>query len=548
MCIRDRSKVQRSTSITGTPKTVRHELYQQVQASGSDLNNLNEESSLFIPKINERSQRMKRDRSVDQILYSDASRRIKERAAANETPIATARQPNIGSQRVIAERLLREVESIVASDGIQILDLSGLLSVLKTLQFVSPGLALEDVEASPFHAQEKVLVLDIWNALKGQKYNGITIRNLVTFLLAILGIQSNILRNTIFNLKGSEIQAQTSRIKGEHEVSIEENSNDLIQIGIFDKEGVLHLTPEEVAAIQTTFDLFYINRLRATSKRSKSRSSDLKLSFHPIISEVSETMAREHKEKLISKLEGVVSTTELSSIVSCKANLLCLDQSLREKAFKEKSAAVIAERSRECTFQPRINAAETTLSQTPRSRRKASISRTEDLYRKAKPPKSRVDRDRGLIEFERNREECTFTPVIKELDKSKVLEGRSPFVVRDVNKSISRLRGAKEQKELTSAMREKGTPFNHKTLRNIAKKLKTRPSVSANMGENDIPLLHVDVNISKGIVKRLTIMPGDSLEKVSKEFARQHNLGEEMQGKLKELLSSQFINLGVKML
>ena len=57
--------------------------------------------------------------------------------------------------------------------------------------------------------------------------------------------------------------------------------------------------------------------------------------------------------------------------------------------------------------------------------------------------------------------------------------------------------------------------------------------------DSQIPLLYVDVNIGKGVFKRIIIYEGDDPKQISELFAQDNNLNLKAKNKLEKLLKQQ---------
>ena len=87
---------------------------------------------------------------------------------------------------------------------------------------------------------ERELLFDIWNVLKGEENNGVTIGNILTMLFAIQGIDPAI-------------------ISDQHRHNVDPNEEPAI--GVFDEHGVFYFTVADINQIFVKFKPLYVNRV-----------------------------------------------------------------------------------------------------------------------------------------------------------------------------------------------------------------------------------------------------------------------------------------------
>ena len=64
--------------------------------------------------------------------------------------------------------------------------------------------------------------------------------------------------------------------------------------------------------------------------------------------------------------------------------------------------------------------------------------------------------------------------------------------------------------------------------------------------EGEQPLLFIDVNLGEGVDSRIIVFEGNTPRSLAKQFSDQHNLDQETEFKLRELLQNQISNLITK--
>ena len=72
----------------------------------------------------------------------------------------------------------------------------------------------------------------------------------------------------------------------------------------------------------------------------------------------------------------------------------------------------------------------------------------------AKPTTQKRDRTTEEIEYEKQQEECTFQPDL--VNKGSQAKGDAQFVNKDVDKSVQRMRQARQRREEVQNMLERG--------------------------------------------------------------------------------------------
>ena len=187
----DRSPYDRLYERSKSPNTT------QKDGSGlhsSGITNSNQASEYtFHPRIRARSQNLKRDDPVGEILYKDALRRqtkstenlklLSQAAFANKPSFV-----NESSKKMLAHKLIKEFEERTDEFFEQTqehkFNYLHMCDFLKSLRFLRTN---EDVK-NQYFVHERTLLYDMWVILRGDQYNGVNERNLLVMLLAILGL------------------------------------------------------------------------------------------------------------------------------------------------------------------------------------------------------------------------------------------------------------------------------------------------------------------------------------------------------------------------
>ena len=143
----------------------------------------------FRPKINDRSHRMKvSGGTISDALYQDAIRRKhKSVEMAKIRPDRNLKYLSEKSAKLLALKLIKEFEEKANEyfgDNEHKFMYSEMCEFLKMLHFIKAS----ENENTTYAQHEKSLQQDLWLVLKGEKFKGVNERNLLVFLLAIMGL------------------------------------------------------------------------------------------------------------------------------------------------------------------------------------------------------------------------------------------------------------------------------------------------------------------------------------------------------------------------
>ena len=162
--------------------------------SNASRSGLGEKEVTFVPNIHKKSRNLKRDGKIDNILYNDALRRQKKPIDVS----VQSRQPaaplkiSEGSRKALASRFIREFDlailDFLAPDREPKLDYLQLNTFLRRLAFLKDSEAVE----LPHFTPERSLLFEMWYTLYADKHDGIHRRNLLVFLLAVMGLHYQI--------------------------------------------------------------------------------------------------------------------------------------------------------------------------------------------------------------------------------------------------------------------------------------------------------------------------------------------------------------------
>ncbi|CAK77389.1 unnamed protein product, partial (macronuclear) [Paramecium tetraurelia] len=279
------------------------------------------------------------------------------------------------------------------------------------------------------------------------------------------------------------------------------------------------------------------------------------------------------------------------------ADLLVLQKKAVEYHKEQKKQEILQQQLDKCPFKPQLMSNSNGSCQNI-DERKSQSKKSEkylQLYSLAKPTTQKRDRTTEEIEYERQQEECTFQPGL--INKgSQQQKQESHFVNKDVDKTVQRMRQARQRREEVQGMLERGYKSNkpvqqqqqsnqqtkvsrsqsqnqlkqttqssrQKSLQSQeSQQMNTYQSQNFHMDESQpkdeqsvgrsgsqqderIPLLFVDVNLGPNKTERIVVYEGDQSCDLAARFAQEHNLDEFMQEKLKELLDYQISGLLTK--
>ena len=451
----------------------------------------------FKPSIHKKSKAMKRDNKIDTILYNDAMRRAKKSLAQStkiEKPKNKAKNMSEESRKALAARFIREFEivlgEIVEGDKEQKLDYIQLNEFLKKLYFLKDA----DKVDLPQFTPERILLYDMWYMMFADKFKGIHRRNLLVFLLAVLGLHYEITRIQKPEAEDSHMNAEESDAKksskmsldkdksidNQHDVSGPPETNEILPrerkiIGQFDADENLELMAEDVEKIHKMYNLWFVNRLGSkdnlghllTSKRYEEPS------YHPIINENSRNMAHLYREKILEGTSELIAQNKIQAPKDGKlthADLLVLSKKVVKEKVEKFKLSQEGDELRFCPFRPRTNdyyqstrmlqKKENEFDEADENERKnpeRSIGkeRALELYALRKPNIDKKNRDPYDIDYERNCDQCTFQPDLR-MTKDKKGDMGSPIMAKNIEKTIQRLRQANDARENKNLWNQRG--------------------------------------------------------------------------------------------
>ena len=394
--------------------------------------------------------------------------------------------------------------------------------------------------------------------------------------------------------------------------------------------------------IKKDFSMFALNY---RNKRRKGKEEQIinimkqQYPFKPTINVRSEKIYQKYKDKVYAIHSDTVTSNNsqykkesmeyIDRILLLDKRRLAENQKIKEELLKKET--------KECTFKPKIN-------QTYPSRKKEkkensqtknennqnnennennannenkgnnvekkaivkskskNKSRFEQLYEHGKKyVQSKKDKSREDIELERQKNECTFQPNIKNLNSQKIpltkftndiynekeykylyerlKHGRLERMVKDSNNNRYGLNNelkqfVKDNKEFNyiqnQAYFESENPYYYNNNQN---EFENNFNNEKNMFQNEqnetntkidgkgednnseegapekkdeIPLLIIDVNIRHGVKKKIFVYEGDTPEELADKFAKKHNLEPETKNKLQSLIQSHMVRLLTK--
>lgn len=111
---------------------------------------------------------------------------------SNKPRPKTERNMSGKSEEVFGVRFLMEYETIIQNIFYgrkqKKLDYMVMCEIMERMGFIKSSQKLD----SPNFIHERTLMFDLWLVLKGDKFNGVTKRNLLVFLFAIVGLNFQI--------------------------------------------------------------------------------------------------------------------------------------------------------------------------------------------------------------------------------------------------------------------------------------------------------------------------------------------------------------------
>eukprot|EP00331_Platyophrya_macrostoma_P017792 CAMPEP_0176467726 /NCGR_PEP_ID=MMETSP0127-20121128/38619_1 /TAXON_ID=938130 /ORGANISM="Platyophrya macrostoma, Strain WH" /LENGTH=625 /DNA_ID=CAMNT_0017861059 /DNA_START=32 /DNA_END=1905 /DNA_ORIENTATION=- len=424
----------------------------------------------FTPNIHQKSKTIKREMKIDTILYNDAMRRQKK-AITFEKKLSQKKnkQHNVseGSKRAYASRFIREFESVISDfvqeEKEQKLNYLQLHELLKKLCFLQDDSKFE----VPLEAPEIVLLHDMWYTLFADKFRGVHRRNLLVFLLAVLGLNFQITRILKLDetsktnpIELGESKQDKSDVIGPPNLG----ERDRRVIGAFDDLENLELADDEVERIHKVYNVWFLNRLNSKDNIGQlqvaKKTEEHGPTYQPEINEKSKSMAHLYREKILEGTSELIQQKKYEPPKDGKlthADLLFLSRKIVKEKVEKFKASLEGNELRYCTFRPVTNdysqklqnraSEENEDSPNKRNTGSKGKDRAFDLYSLRKPTIEKKDRDPHDVEYEKHCDQCTFQPDLTSTKLKKFNSDNGAIMALGIEKTIQRLRYANELRE-----------------------------------------------------------------------------------------------------
>jgi len=323
------------------------------------------EEPTFQPNIHKKSKNIKRDKKVGDILYYDALRRKTKSIEASKMADKSVKKSKMSqaSKRALATRFIREFDLAIVEflevGKPPMLDYVQLSEFLTKMRFLKEPISFDAPQSTP----EKVLLYDMWYNLQADKYKGVHRRNLLVFVLAIMGLYYQItkIQKQDENAEGS-VSESAEKNHEEHPNFInptlpEGSGRERVNIGSFDDDGNFELSEEDVKKIHKFYDLWERSRLCAPDNLGQvvsARRIEEVISI-PEINETSRAIAQNYREKI---LEGTAELIQQNKIIPPKdgkithVDLLMLSKKVTQEKIEKKAELQREKEFEDCTFKP----------------------------------------------------------------------------------------------------------------------------------------------------------------------------------------------------
>ncbi|CAD8185245.1 unnamed protein product [Paramecium octaurelia] len=572
----------------------------------------------FRPVIQQKSSNIVRNQKVEDILYQDAQRRqqkqqeVQDKKNAPKVVTVNVKYTSNNSEKIVAQKFIREFETVIdwifdqtgqerPSNVSFSIDYLKLGEILQRLDFLNLLQAKDSNERAVEYenlrlSEERALLCEIWTVLRGDELGGISKRNLCLFLLTLIGITDFKIKE-LPSAQNEELPNYQKSIQPQqHKIVTAHQPNDKPKLGTIDKDGNIIFTIEETKKIQKQFDILYRNRLGCEELKKTNWKDENP--YKPQILPQSKQLANQYREKLLEETATLIDNQLIKVNIPengqiTHADLLVIQKKAVEYHKEQKKQEILQQQLEKCPFKPQL---------LNNNEERKSYSKKQDkhlqLYALAKPANQKRDRTTEEIEYEKQLEECTFQPGLQ-TKTSQQQKQDNHYVNKDVDKTVQRMKQARQRREEVQGMLERGYKSNKGTQNqqqqvqaNSQKKdsrsesqnqikqasqssrqksmqsqdsqqMNTFQSQNFHMDESQpkeeqsivrtgsqqderIPLLFVDVNLGPSKTERIVVYDGDQSCDLAARFAHEHNLDEFMQEKLKELLDYQISGLLTK--
>ncbi|KAL4486416.1 hypothetical protein ABPG72_007202 [Tetrahymena utriculariae] len=378
---------------------------------------------------------------------------------------------------------------------------------------------------SPNLAKERSLVYDIWCNLRGDKFRGVSKRNFGLFLLYLQGIKNpNVLEEfaQIFpssckNIQNLKQQSSTFNFESAAEISektspknftpVGSNIRKISQISIVNSDGnsvitnrITNIEEEATNQIQTKFlnqDLKFQEAMNKLQERAKNEQQfeqkkvygyfegenwyvgedqcsiqikyDLliknKLNQQQIGNLSQRTIIEQKKANQTEKkknstyLSGKIISIDLKKPLTPNQHidLLVKQRNMQMKRHEDMKKVESEKELEECTFQPNIQRNKEKLTNTS-----IGMQSSLNLYRSMfKTSSQKRDKSTYDIEYEKQCDECTFTPDISQTTKNfykqrKTIDQSSIVNRKDFVTSVERIKQGRQMSQNNSLMFQRG--------------------------------------------------------------------------------------------
>ncbi|CAD8112021.1 unnamed protein product [Paramecium sonneborni] len=596
-------------------------LYNLNQKKPSEPKMQSSESTIdFKPLIQQKSSNIVRNQKVEDILYQDAQRRqqkqkeVQEKKNTPKVVTVNVKYTSNNSEKIVAQKFIREFETVIdwifdqtgqdrPSNVSFSIDYLKLGEILQRLDFLNQLQAKDNNEKAVEYenlrlSEERALLCEIWSVLRGDELGGISKRNLCLFLLTLIGITDFKIKE-LPSAQNEEIPNYQKSIQPQqHKIITAHQPNDRPKLGTIDKDGNIIFTLEETKKIQKQFDILYRNRLGCEELKKTNWKDENP--YKPQILAQSKQLASQFREKLLEETATLIDNQLIKVNIPengqiSHADLLVLQKKAVEYHKEQKKQEIMQQELDKCPFKPQL------LNSQNNEERKSQQKKQDkhlQLYSLAKPQTQKRDRTTEEIEYEKQLEECTFQPDLQTKTNQQQKQD-SHYVNKDVDKTVQRMKQARQRREEVQGMLErgykntKGQQNQQNQVQQIQQKKESRNEFqnqikqtsqssrqksiqsqesqqmntfqsqnfqmdesqpkeeqsdirSGSQQDERIPLLFVDVNLGPSKTERIVVYEGDQSCDLAARFANEHNLDEFMQEKLKELLDYQISGLLTK--
>ena len=434
-------------------------------------------------------------------LYQDVFRRkkavIRKQRANEQAQSKLIVYMNTSSTKMLAQRLIREFE--VQSQAFFPPDHEHRFNYIQTGEFLRQlkFLVYSKSLNNRLFVKERTLLRDLWQVLRGDEFNGVTERNLLQFLLSILGLDialpkyiplpkaqrgksgskllidlDSIQNICISDYVGSENEEGSfAHQQGNQDTLFDiSGPSDVEMFGVFDEHQNIILTAGEVKRIHKVYELLYTNRVTACQTTGGIQSKEPRPSAtSPKVSKLSrqtEALAETYRQKQLEEVAEFIAEMEnpqSAELHITHAELIQYHHKVHKQKLQQHKEQQEMQQVDSYSFKPALNSTKNNKwLKGVLSNRLSPQKYSEDRFYQEKLVR-KTEKSYEDWYDEKYLSGCTFQPTL-EASKSYNTRQTSLDQVKNSEKVITRMSEAQEQRNFLQWFKGQRDPYDSKGI------------------------------------------------------------------------------------